>query len=59
MDKRDMEEDGKNKNRKGWGIEIKMIFLCREIKHIVVLTYYKIALETTYCLCPSLNVYLH
>jgi hypothetical protein len=36
MDKRDMEEDGKNRNRKGWGIKIKMLFLCREIIVIYV-----------------------
>jgi hypothetical protein len=28
MDERDMEEEGKNRKRKGWRIEIKMSFLC-------------------------------
>jgi hypothetical protein len=28
VEKRDMEKEGKNRNMKGWRIEIKMLFLC-------------------------------
>jgi hypothetical protein len=31
MDERDMEEEGKNKKRKGWGIEIKNVITYLEL----------------------------